>query len=168
MANQTRHTGSTSIALVECLNPYLNKWRVRWDVQEIAEQDAAVSFMEADFDHKPTLDEIKSVVTDWYNGQIDRKILSGFTYEGTPVWLSMENQMNIKAAYDLAVQNDGAGLPVRFKFGTDTEPVYKEFADVDTFKAFYLSAVAYVQQCYMAGWQEKDSINWEVYASALE
>lgn len=166
MAKIERHTGSQGVALVECLNVHLDKWRIRWDIQE--GEDESVSFLEKDFPYKPTLEEIKRVVTDWYNSQIDLKILSGFTYEGVPVWLSMENQMNIKAAYDLAVQNNGAGLPVKFKFGTDTEPVYKEFTDVDTFKAFYLSAVAYVQQCYMAGWQEKDSINWETYASALE
>lgn len=162
----TRHSGSKGVALAECLNTALDKWRIRWDIQE--GEGESVSFLEKDFPHKPTLEEVKAAVTDWHNGQIDRKILSGFTYEGTPVRLGMENQMNIKAAYDLAVQNDGAGLPVTFKFGTDTEPVYKEFADVGTFKAFYLSAMAYVRKCYTEGWQVKDSIDWDAYASALE
>ena len=161
----TRHTGGQGVALVECLNAALDKWRIRWDIQE--GEEGSVTFLEKDFSHKPTLNEIKLVVTDWYNEQIDRKILTGFTYEGVPVWLSMENQMNIKAAYDLAVQNGGAGLPVTFKFGTDTEPVYKEFADVETFKGFYLAAVAYVQQCYTAGWREKDAIRWSDYEAAL-
>ena len=50
----------------------------------------------------------------WYNSQTDAAILSGFAYNGAHVWLSVENQYNYKAAYDLAVQTGGETLPVTF------------------------------------------------------
>ena len=105
-----RVEGSSGISLLECVNPVKDKWRVRWDVQH-NEQDDSVSYMEEEFPYKPDGEEIRS----------------GFTYNGIPVWLSQENQFNYKSAYDLAVQTDGTSLPVRFKFGTDDEPVYYEF-----------------------------------------
>ena len=105
------------VKLLECVNPIKNKWRVRWDVQE--HDGGTADYMEAELTHKPTDEEIKDLVRKWYNQQTDAAILSGFSYEGAPVWLSQENQYNYKAAYDLAVQTDGKTLPVTFKFGTD-------------------------------------------------
>ena len=35
---------------------------------------------------------MKDLVRKWYNQQTDAAILSGFSYEGAPVWLSQENQ----------------------------------------------------------------------------
>ena len=106
-----RVEGSSGISLLECVNPVKNKWRVRWDVQQSEEEDSA-SYMEEEFPYKPTTEEIKTMVIDWYNQQIGSEIISGFTYNGVPVWLSQENQFNYKAAYDLAVQTDGTTLPV--------------------------------------------------------
>ena len=57
--------------------------------------------------HKPTDEEIHTLVMSWYNSQTDAAILSGFAYNGAHVWLSVENQYNYKAAYDLAVQTGG-------------------------------------------------------------
>ncbi len=45
-----------------------------------------------------TEDEIRSTVITWHNRETDKDILSGFTYENVPVWLSSENQFNYKAA----------------------------------------------------------------------
>ncbi len=113
--------------LLECVNPIKNKWRVRWDVQE--HDDGTADYMEAELTHKPTDEEIKDLVRKWYNQQTDAAILSGFSYEGSPVWLSQENQYNYKAAYDLAVQTDGKTLPVTFKLGTDVRAQWKFSGD---------------------------------------
>ena len=107
-----RVEGTYGIRLIECASPARNRWRIRWDVQE--REDGSASFMEESFVGRPHMDTIKSFITDWYNEQIDREIVSGFLYEGMPVWLSSENQFNYKAAYDLAVQTGGATLPVTF------------------------------------------------------
>lgn len=156
-----RAEGSAGVRLLECINPMKNKWRVRWDVQETDNYN--VTYMEHDFDHKPTVDEVKSTVIGWYNSQIDGDIVSGFRYEENMVWLSQENQFNYKAAYDLAMQTAGASLPVRFKFGMDEAPVYKIFTTLDCLTDFYVKAMAHVQDNLEEGWRKKDAIDLSIY-----
>ena len=127
-----RTEGTAGVKLIECVSPARNKWRVRWDVQE--HEDGSADYMEAEFAHKPTDEEIKAAVIGWYNQQTDQTILSGFGYEGDPVWLSSENQFNYKAAYDLAIQSNGTTLPVKFKFGTDEQPKYRVFERLEEHK----------------------------------
>lgn len=134
-----RVEGNTGGKLLECINPVKNKWRVRWDVQQ--GENGNASYMEEEFDHKPADDEIRSTVMTWYNEQTDTAILSGFSYEDVPVWLSSENQFNYKSAYDLAVQTDGATLPVTFKFGTDIIPTYRKFETLEELTDFYTKAM---------------------------
>ena len=80
-----RVEGSAGVALLECTNPVLGKWRVRWDVE--AKEDGSASYMEEELDHRPDADEIRSLVSGWYNSQTDERILSGFEYDGQLVWL---------------------------------------------------------------------------------
>lgn len=157
-----RHYGSVGIPLMECINPLINKWRVRWDVQA-EEEHGGVSFVEAEFLYRPALPEIKQVVLSWYNSRIDDRIRSGFAWREMPIWLSSENQFNYKAAYDLAIQTAGASLPVTFKFGTEESPVYKEFTALEGLSDFYMSAMAYVNGVLAEGWLEKDGLDWSVY-----
>lgn len=79
------------------------------------------------------------------------------------VWLSTENQFNYKAAYDLAVQSQGMSLPITFKFGTTTEPVYYTFENLEMFTDFYSKAMFYINTKLAEGWKLKDSIDWSVY-----
>ena len=157
-----RVEGSAGVSLLECTNPVKGKWRIRWDVQK--KEDDSASYMEEEFNHKPTDEEIRSTVTAWYNRETDKAILSGFIYEGIPVWLSSENQFNYKAAYDLAVQTAGATLPVVFKFGTDTEPVYREFATLEDLTDFYTKAMQHIQNTLADGWKKKDVFDLSLYA----
>ena len=147
--------------LLECTNPVKGKWRVRWDVRK--NEDGSADYMEEEFDHRPTTDEVKSLVIAWYNTKVDEAILSGFTYEDKPVWLSAENQFNYKSAYDLAVQTAGATLPVTFKFGMDEQPEYRKFTTLDELTDFYVKAMAYIQTTLAEGWKAKDAIDWSAY-----
>jgi hypothetical protein len=156
-----RVEGSKDVALMECTNPRRNKWRARWDVQVTGEGSA--SYMEAEFDHRPTADEVKNAFVGWCNDKVNTAILSGFTYEDATVWLSTENQFNYKAAYDLAVQTAGKSLPVKFKFGSEGAPVYKEFGTLEALSAFYTAAMAHVQSTLEAGWKEKDAFDVKPY-----
>ena len=90
-----RVEGTAGVKLLECVNPVKNTWRIRWDVRE--REDGSADYMEENFLGKPSGEIIRSVILGWYNEQIDREILSGFVYEGMPVWLSSENQFNYKA-----------------------------------------------------------------------
>lgn len=156
-----RTEGTAGVKLIECVSPARNKWRVRWDVQE--HEDGSADYMEAEFAHKPTDEEIKAAVIGWYNQQTDQTILSGFEYEGDHVWLSSENQFNYKAAYDLAVQSNGTTLPVKFKFGTDEQPKYRVFERLEELADFYTKSMRFIQDTLDAGWQKKDAFNPEDY-----
>lgn len=155
-----RVEGSSGVQLLECTNPVKNKWRVRWDVQ--SGDNGNVTYMEHDFEHKPTTEEIKSIVFTWYNANIDNEIVSGFVWNGLPIWLSGENQFNYKAAYDLAVQEPDS-LPVTFKFGTDKEPVYHEFSTLEELTDFYMKAMKHIQDTLKSGWLKKDSVDLSLY-----
>ena len=99
----------------------------------------------------------------WKNSQTDAAILSGFAYNGAHVWLSVENQYNYKAAYDLAVQTGGETLPVTFKFGSDEQPEYHTFTQLEELKDFYTKAVGFIQTVLAEGWEKKDKFNLELY-----
>jgi hypothetical protein len=118
-----------------------------------------------DYDHRPTMAEIRADIEALVNGITDERILSGFVWRGRPVWLSSETQFNIKCSYDLAVQTGGVNLPMKSKLGEDAEgnPIYYEFEDIETFQDFYMSAMGWIQQCIADGWIEKDGIDYTVY-----
>ena len=116
---------------------------------------------------KPTMTQIRGLVLDWYNRQVDNKILDGFEWKGMPVWLSSENQFNYKAAYDLAVQTGGSNLPVTFKFGTTEDPLYHTFDSIEDLSGFYIGAMSYINARLNEGWKAKDAIDWSVYETAL-
>ena len=116
---------------------------------------------------KPTISQIKNLVLDWHNKQVEKKILDGFVWKGMPVWLSTENQFNYKAAHDLAVQTGGSNLPVTFKFGTTESPLYHTFESVEDLSDFYIGAMSHINAKLNEGWKAKDSIDWSVYESSL-
>lgn len=165
--------GTKNVDLFECTNPQLNKWRVRWNVQPDNSQENEkinedlVTYNEVEFLYKPSIDEIKKLIFNWYNNIIDSKILSDFIWEyngvSYPVWLSSENQFNYKAIYDLAIQTNGKNLPVMFKFGTVEEPVYYTFNTLDELNDFYLKSTKFIQQTLENGWKEKDLFDFSPY-----
>ena len=129
-----RVEGSSGVSLMECTNPVKDKWRIRWDVQE--KENGSASYMEEEFGHKPTDEEIHTLVMSWYN---------------------------YKAAYDLAVQTGGETLPVTFKFGSDEQPEYHTFTQLEELKDFYTKAVGFIQTVLAEGWEKKDKFNLELY-----
>lgn len=153
-----RVQGNMDAALLECISPIKNKWRVRWD---FSSDDN--SYMEEEFKYKPSLDEIKELVISYYNDDIKQKILSGFLWKGYKVWLSTENQLNYKTSHDLSILTNGSNLPVTFKFGDEYNPEYYTFDNVDDLGDFYSKAVAYINNTLSAGWLKKERIKWELY-----
>lgn len=156
--------GGKDTPLVQCINPILDKWIVLWAV---GFEENSFTFMAEEFNHKPILQEIKDTILTWYNTRIEEKILSGFTWKDIPVWLSMENQFNYKAAYDIAVQSGGKILPT-FKFGSTENPIYYKFESFQDLKDFYLKAMEFVNQTLSEGWTTKDKINWSLYSVILD
>ena len=154
-------SGCAGVAPIECVSPRKNKWKIRWNIKE--KEDGSAEWLEGDFDHKPTITEIRNIINQYHNEQVDGKILSGYQWNDMAVWLSTENQFNYKAAYDLAVQSDGTTLPVTFKFGTDDAPVYHTFSTLDELADFYHGAMEFINATLQEGWTMKDNIDFSVY-----
>ena len=122
------------------------------------------------FNSKPSRDELKKVIEAHINELTDQKILSGFIWNGKKVWLSSENEFNFKAAYDLAVQTNGETLPIKFKLGEDEngDPVYHTFTKMSAFSDFYTSAIAFINQTLIEGWEEKDNVDYNALLGESE
>jgi hypothetical protein len=123
----------------------------------------------------PSIEQVRKAVEDDINAQTDAKIVSDFVWtpkaggDPIPVWLSTENQFNFKSAYDLAVQKNGATLPVTFKMGErNGVPVYHSFETMEEAEDFYVHAVAFINHTLTEGWTKKDSTDWTPYEQALQ
>ena len=158
-----------NMGLVECVNPYIKKYRVRWNFSPYYSEgvQSGYTFMEEDVLHKPTIDEVREIVTHSINKEVEDSIISTFKWDDTQVWLSTENQLNYKTTYDLAVQSGGSILPVTFKFGAEYDPVYYTFNTMEELSKFYISMVTHINKCLQEGWKKKDSINWGEYEELL-
>lgn len=114
------------------------------------------------YDHKPTRKELREDIDALVNAKTDLRILTGFSWNGKPVYLSMENQSNFKVAYDLARDTNGANLPIRFKLGEDADgkPVYHTFTKFEPLQDFILKAADFTNTVINEGWKEKDGVDF--------
>ena len=104
----------------------------------------------------PTADEVRSLFVELVNERVQQSILTGFVYEGCPVYLSMENQVTFR---------NSMTCPVRLKLGeaADGSPVYYEFTSASRLTAFQKAVGNHVQRCLDEGWVEKDAFDVEPY-----
>ena len=103
----------------------------------------------------PTLEQAKQAVIQDINDRVKTAIISGFSYEGNPVWLSQENQLNFSQAV----------TPATLKIGEEQDgaPIYKTFSDAAELKAFNDACSLWRQQCLTEGYQKKDGMDWAPY-----
>lgn len=106
---------------------------------------------------------LKDLLINGLNREIQNKIISGFVWRDMKVWLSIENQMNYKNNYDLAINTNGDILPVTFKFSNDKGPVYYQFNSIEDLEEFYIAMNTHISNTLSEGWNKKNSINWTNY-----
>lgn len=141
-----------------------NKWELIYGFGKDSEDDETGWNYRQRFNYRPGLDEIKNIIESQINADTDAKILSQFVWNGKPVWLSQENQMNFKAAYDLTLQTNGATLPIKFKLGeNENGPIYHTFTKLEPFSDFILKVFTFINTTLNEGWKEKDSINYPIF-----
>lgn len=133
-----------------CIDEKRDVWKLRWNIQ-------SDSFEEIEIRHKPTLDEIKEIIYDWYNSEIEDRIVNGFRWKGIPVCLNRDNQHN----YSLFIE---AGLaPIELKLGTSDSPVFYTFKILDELKEFREAYTKHIRTCLQTGWVKKNNIDWNKY-----
>lgn len=157
--------GNSGTKLIQLINSRQQRYAVRWNFRNEKNENNVddVIFCEEIFNHKPTLSEIKETINGYYNEKINNEILSGCRWEKNVVWLSQENQLNYKTAFDTAYQTNGQNLPVVFKLGTEDNPIYVQFDTVERLKAFHLNWTNFITSTLRAGWALKDSTDWTKY-----
>ena len=108
---------------------------------------------------RPSFDAAKSAILNDINERITAQIVGGMTFEGKPVWLSIENQINFTTAT----------APCRLKIGEEEDgtPVYHDFETKAALKAFNDACLAWKNEQLEAGRAEKEGIDWTPYEQAL-
>ena len=159
--DMTRREGTQGVALVECTDKRRQTYIVRTDIQpkQTEESPDGVTFIQHQFDYKPTMAEVKAFVLEVIDEQVKSKIISGMEWQEKPVWLSVENQLNFAHAT----------APVTLKIGEDADmaAIYQEFQTAAELDAFNAACNAWKQQCLTDGWAEKDAVDWEAYEEQL-
>lgn len=126
-------------------------------VIEISADDKGYSYDVFDYRITPTLHQLRTDIESYYNTQVQHRILSGFIYRDTPIWLSTENQQNYITAYTLGLDY------LKVKGGTDSEPKYLELTSKEEIAEFVKAMQIYIQECISWGWEKKDSVDYSVY-----
>lgn len=120
-------------------------------------------YVETILTYKPDIDQIKNIIIDFIEKEVDKNVEFGFVYKGTPVHLNKENEDNFFKAFvfgfleNMSGQNFGI-FPVPFKLGTPEKPEIKMFNDFSEVKEFCLSAFAYKKGCIAEGFKLKQEI----------
>lgn len=102
-----------------------------------------------------TLADVKAAIIDDIDERIKTQIIGGMVWNGKPVWLSIENQLNFT----------NATAPVTLKIGEqeDGTPIYENFETAEQLAIFCAVCNAHKQNALTAGWAEKDGIDWAPY-----
>ena len=118
-----------------------------------------------DYDHVPSISEVRNDIEALVNAQTDEIILNGLVWNGKPVYLSSENQFNFKAANDLCIHTGGANLPMKLKLGEDVNgnAVYHTFTKAEVLDGFVTSIFGHILSAIRDGWAEKYSVDYSLY-----
>lgn len=103
-----RVEGTSGVSLLECVNPFKNKWAVRVDVQIIHGRENEVGYMEEIVDHEPSLDEIKGILLagiDYFDSSPE---VNSFTVNGFPMWLDKQTRTSL--SYTISVEEQVRNL----------------------------------------------------------
>lgn len=106
-------------------------------------------------EYKPTPHEVKQIILNQINANVQEDILQGMTWNGRVVWLSAENQRNIVLAASLKAT-------ITLKLGTDEDFELHTF-DADEVQTFAKAVQEHIEQAIANGRMAKSEIDWSVY-----
>lgn len=100
--------GSLENAPLECINPHLTKWRLRWDykTEEVSREGSdetyqQTSYMEEEFLYKPTVEDMRNTVVSWFKENVGEY---AYYLDEKNIWLDSAERSVIKT---IAADNEG-------------------------------------------------------------
>lgn len=144
-----------------------DKWLLFFGLYETA--DGSTYEYRHTFTHKPTLDEIKQVINNQLSADADERKRNGFSWKGVPVRYDEEAERNITGISVKIPRLGAAMFPLKFKLGDypDGSPAFYEFTDAEDFESFTDALLVFSQECYAQSWQEKASIDMDIFKEVL-
>ena len=146
---------------IKCTNHISNKWIISFDIVKYDEE--TYTYKQFKFSHKPTIEEVKEVITQYYNEKANNEIINGFKWNDMNIWLSLENQINYKAIYDLININENLVFPLHLKFHKNGEDIIYTFETKDEYLDFYSNQIIYVKDILQTYWDVKSNIDYNNY-----
>lgn len=106
-------------------------------------------------EYKPNPEEVRQIILDQINANVQEEILQGMTWNGREVWLSAENQRNIVLAASIKAS-------ITLKLGTDDDYELHTF-EPDEVQTFAAAVQGHIENAIAKGRREKSEIDWSVY-----
>lgn len=130
-------------------------------------------YVETVLSYKPDIEQIKNIIIDFIEKEVDKKVEFGFVYKGIPVHLNKENEDNFFKAFVFGFLENMSGksfgiFPIPFKLGTPEKPEIKIFKDFSEVQEFCLSAFEYKKSCIAEGFKLKQEIPILEFMKILE
>lgn len=93
------------VPLVEDLSDGV--WAVRWNFEQSNDENGGniekYTCEEEIFNYPPALSDIRQIINDWHDKQVDGAIKHGYRWNDMPVLLTSENLFSFKSVFDLSV-----------------------------------------------------------------
>lgn len=144
-----------------------NKWEIIFGFYKDTEDDISGYNYRERFDHKPTIDEIKSVIYKQVDADTDNAIVNSLKWNNIPVKLDAETQNNIIGMLALLPVMGESMFPKTFKLGEyeNGEPAFYEFTSSADFADFAKAASDHKESMYALGWQQKALVTEDTFTA---
>lgn len=117
--------------------------------------EKVVCFYQTSYRGKPSMSTIIKDILEDIDLRAQEEIRNGFFYNEKPVYLSVENQLNFSAAYNLASFGDTFS-PITLRLSTDT---YYTFSSIEELRMFVVEYTKYIQTVLQKYWSLKETVN---------
>lgn len=102
-----RVQGTEGVSLFECINATMNKWNVRWDVQDNPETEeghaAGINYMEETFLFKPDVEDVRQIISFWCGST---EASAKFVLDGKTIEMSEQGLLFLRSQAQAAGDED--------------------------------------------------------------
>lgn len=148
---------SEVLAPIECVNPRRDRWAVRWNHRYDEERGWLAVEMIAD--GRPTIDEIREAITEYYDTQTQSRIVNTFFWKGRKVRLTDTAQRNfLFAVYSLDRTGEIDRAPFIGLLEADTDA-----AAADELGDMVAAMWTHIKECRAAGIEAKNAVDYSAY-----